>query len=309
MPDDDRKRMLQGLANRERARYAIGRLSALPPDGTHLKRILRLHWEDEKGVGDRDEIDLRDGFDNELQWLTLLELAAETGYLTKADIESELSSSTRSLLMTPAAGRFVDAYLYFGIRFLAVRMAIARAFPSEQIRAKESFWTESKPEQSNVWPMGLPAPPPLFNVDGFVEEFIQLDQQLRARSEVSTAIQFLDDYVSYGGEQPDYLLWLRGLLWPRERDQEMKFRTLSQGLLAWVEEKARFYADLQSDALRARFGVYDLYWLAKLLGAEVSSDGAVIYHDRFWLLEFREFPQTAGVGPLKSSRNRKRACV
>jgi hypothetical protein len=112
-------------------------------------------------------------------------------------------------------------------------------------------------------------------------------------------MQFLDDFVHSSREPLDYELWLRRLSVPAD---EARFVTITRGLVKYACAKAQFYSSVERGAQResaagelvvvpstarhpltARFGLYDLYFFARLLRAEVSPTGAVTFTDGSWL--------------------------
>ena len=90
------------------------------------RQVLRPHWEDRSGLTDSEEINLREQFDGAMEWLLTLELACSTSYLDLEETKAQVTNDMRLLLATsPAVARFIDDYDYFGVRFLASRLAIA----------------------------------------------------------------------------------------------------------------------------------------------------------------------------------------
>ena len=102
------------------------------------------------------------------------------------------------------------------------------------------------------------------------------------------------------GWKEDYERWLRGLGGHVER--EAYFRRVAKGLRAFVQQRASFYTGLEGkkrieswrvcgqltdgvakNRYTARFGALDLYWLARLLQADVSSVGMVTYAGPSWI--------------------------
>ena len=107
-------------------------------------------------------------------------------------------------------------------------------------------------------------------------------------------------------EPAEYELWLRGLLPDVDREKTLRFHEISDGLVAWALARTEFYVGLQpidfyvdgdrvdsaaqqntggvlKNPLTARFALADIYWLARLLRAEVSSDASVSSSHLTWL--------------------------
>ena len=170
----------------------------------------------------------------------------------------------------------------------------------------------------NELPPLLPPPPPLdpySNVDHVIAHWLDFQN---ANEDVLTALQFLDNYGEQDNERvtiekhaalndglecgwkEDYERWLRGLGGRVER--EAYFRRVAKGLRAFIEQRTSFYTGLETkqrieswrmcgqladgvakNPYTARFGALDLYWLARLLQADVSSVGMVTYAGPSWI--------------------------
>ena len=117
-------------------------------------------------------------------------------------------------------------------------------------------------------------------------------------------------------EPAQYELWLRGLLPDLNREATLRFHEISDGLVAWALARTEFYIGLQptgfyvdgvyvdanaqedtggvlKNPLTARFALADIYWLARVLRAESSSDASVSSAHISWLglLEMRGQPR------------------
>jgi len=120
---------------------------------------------------------------------------------------------------------------------------------------------------------------------------------------------FLDDY---GPNPLEFELWLRGLN-PTVRGQEKEklFQLVSIGLREWAFSRYEFYHSLElndeagevrcrqlvdfregewkeggwraTNPLAARCGANEIYWLSRILRAEISAAGRVTYKSRSWL--------------------------
>jgi len=280
MEEESKKQRLLETAASGEAQEALDSLLGLLPEREHdLYRILRPHWEDSSGIYDAREMRLRDGFDKALGRLMLFELAAETGFSGEEIIVAEVTERFSRLLRSPAVTRFIDAYYYFGVRFAA-----GRSLNRQDRETGKNLNTRS------LW---LPTPPVAHVPDQFFEEFLNLQERLAAAKEVESALYLLDDYVLGPNEQWLFRLWLRGLN-PDPRSLD-RFTGLRRGMIRWLMEKADFYSRVQDNAVRARFAVYDIYWLARILGAEVTPAGIVKYKDRSWIHELKASSNSTGL--------------
>src|ERR1017187_1644402 len=79
--------------------------------------VLRPHWKSEAGIVNPEEIEVRDSFDGALTTLQLLELGAESSYLSEAVVIKEGKARLLNLLWSTGARSFVRDYDYLGVRF------------------------------------------------------------------------------------------------------------------------------------------------------------------------------------------------
>ncbi|HEV2202440.1 MAG TPA: patatin-like phospholipase family protein [Bryobacteraceae bacterium] len=275
---------------------ALAQLAKMPePD---RRRVLRSHVE--AGIHSTDELDLRRRLDEELEWLARQELRAESGSRAPSNVPEEAQKHFEHLVWrSPAFGQYLNTYLYFGVRFAAWRLGNPAPTSAEEERKKDKEINES--------PVGLPFPPvyppyPSDESEKDVDRFLNVQNS----NETDDALDFLDDIRPTAGEHSEvsdettkFDLWVRGLL-PQPRDLS-RFRTIAKGLYEWALQRYAFYVDLEKhhageghvrewqdrprvegdwharNPLAARCGVVDLYWLAKILRADVSPRGIVRY--------------------------------
>ncbi|HEY6770455.1 MAG TPA: hypothetical protein VI386_37405, partial [Candidatus Sulfotelmatobacter sp.] len=288
------------------------------------RRLLRPHAE--KGFGnDNESIEAkrkRLRLDVALGALTTLEIAYETGVVTEKEEPVPKSDHLRVLFESEAFLRYVNAYLYFGIRFLAWRI-----MPPEWDTVDKSKTLQ--PRNSNQQPFQLKNPPDLkddnadskFAVLAYLTE--SCDPAIHPQTNISQAqaLSFLDGFTEepndtntpkYGEDSasnPDrFELWLRGLspkpTKGKELIEENRFWTITKGLIEWAIARRDFYLSLEeegrsdtrppwgwvvSNPLVARFALADVYWISHLLKAEVSTNASVTYSPSNWLhlLRFR----------------------
>jgi hypothetical protein len=333
--------VIDELATLEKSSFFAGsRIIDKEPDlEACLRRVLRPH--DEAGFeSPRDNwiIDLRSRLDRALGELTLREIRNQLG-LTNNDLSASMQESLRILFRSEAFLRYVNAYLYFGIRFLASR-------------EEHKYVSQDKDlptcADSNVQSFLLFAPPKLtgdFGVEEKLEDFRKLSRQ----EPIQTALLFLDDFhpprkqaVQYELQEPsEYELWLRDLRPDiEEGPQNQRFRDISEGLTAWVLSRSDFYLSLSppttveisseetpgaeasetknrekrplegwlvTHPLAARLALADIYWIARLLRADVSENASVTYQKHSWvhLLRFHALlaDDKEGAGKLRKAED------
>ena len=302
-----------------------------------LRRVLRPH--DEAGFHSPTDdwmIDLRSRLDGALGALTLREIRNELG-LPNENLPGSTQDHLRILFQSEAFLRYVNAYLYFGIRFLANRKEYQSALQGKELPACHD---------SNVRPFRLCSPPPLTgypDLQGHLEDFTKLSYQ----EPIQTALLFLDDFhpprpaaVQYELQEPsEFELWLRGLR-PEEGPQKQRFMEISAGMEDWIITRSNFYLSLNpqpatlistsettgaeainvekqekrplegwlvTHPIAARLALADVYWIARLLRADVAEDGSVTYQKYSWahLLRFRALlaGDAEGAGKLRKAED------
>ena len=317
------------------------------------RTILRPH--EEAGLTwelDAPTIKMRNDLDEALGDLTLYEIRSQFrrskqpkgfgGIPEESDptvaAPQSVYESLSILFGSEAMLNYCDSYLYFGIRFFAERL-----LPVSE--ATQRKLEENPPHESHWRPFALLTPPPVEASEDHERRFRQLQTTEKSPQE-QAALRFLDGFF----DKPlDYELWLRGLLENRDRAQEDRFRTITAGLIEWIEKHVEFYLSLAEeekshvtevsegtqaeiasqllgekapaelgasfmpsevfkrsaysmgrmrkigaryrpaggwrmiDPMAARCGLADVYWIARLLRASVSSAGTVSYQGISWL--------------------------
>jgi len=279
-------------------------------DEARLRRVLRFHRERSfDGTGEDDaDVGMRHRLDEALERLSSLELGIQVGVLKHYDFAS--IRGLELLLGSSAFTRYLTSYLYFDVLFIAERVL------GPESRLPLDATDENR--EINEWPVALPTPPAIEpphapGAGPAISRLLAFSKAAHDASDVEEATHFLDDYVHYFGEQADYELWLRGLGRHARREPgdrvnpdlpgEARFERLTAGLWKFARMKADFYLALERDIsgefsgkrgaakeewcaknpLSARFGVADLYLLARLLRADVSRAGVVTYGEGSWL--------------------------
>ena len=286
-------------------------LGKVPDLEDYLRRVLRPH--DEAGfVSPRDD------------WMVRLRtrLDAALGALTQLEIRYELSlpeppqpiglnlNNLRTLFQSQAFLRYINAYLFFGIRFLAERDVWGVSLPPARPNSIKC--------DTNLQTFPLACPPPLSYSTESAEHLVRFNN-LPIDSEIQVALDFLDaihratdQAVQYELEEPtEYELWCRGLFPEAELNKTLRFEQITRGLEKWAISRSDFYLSLSpaqtyeiasgevsgkgtrrkrpaagwlvKNPVAARIALADVYWIARILRADVASDASVTYQRRSWL--------------------------
>lgn len=280
--------------------------------------LLRFHRE--RGVTSEDQIAKRTRLDTALDRVALLELGVETGVITEAQAGFSAIPYLKELFETSSAFvRYGDNYLSLSLRFVAERLQVAlpppaaevnelpvpRPYPppldAEACRADQAVarFLETEPEATD---------PDVRVALLFLDDFALTDGSTR-RALSSTTEQTAPAHAA-SREQRLYELWVRGLA--GEAIERERFATITRGLVKYARLKADLYKEIDryADAaaeealakrgetapprpddhaffarspITARIGLYDLYWIARILRAEVSPAGTVSYTKGSWL--------------------------
>ncbi|MGA2889398.1 MAG: patatin-like phospholipase family protein [Terracidiphilus sp.] len=277
-----------------------------------LRRVLRPH--DEAGFQSPNDgwmIQLRAQLDEALGSLTLREIREQLGFPNE-ELPSRTQLNLQILFRSDAFLRYVNAYLFFGIRFLASRTEAQSPSGGRELVSCAD---------SNVRRFPLVPPPDLAEAPGARQRFEEF-AKLTARqpgTAVDTALSFLDDFhppqigpVQYERQEPSqYELWLRGLAPETKKEQNARFEEISNGLAEWARTHSNFYLSLDPQVpaliqsaeavkeqapderppqgwlvthpMAARLALADVYWIARLLHADVSANATVTYQKNNWL--------------------------
>lgn len=269
-------------------------------------------------------MEIRAKLDAALGALTNIEISCELDLLQISDLQDLQNGSFRSLCESDAFLRYLEAYLYFGVRFLAGRL-----FPPQWWNPDtQTFLRE---EKCNRRTLQLPTPPGVVRSEGNIAAFNRfLDLQLSdAHSDssppperaIGVALDFLDGFhtedLQSGAEDYDEAgeleLWLRGLGPPIIGDRQARFESIREGLSLWIRSHGDFYLSLEggdssssqakitesarrpsggwtvTNPIVARFALADFYWISHLLEADVTIGARVSYGESSWmhLLRFK----------------------
>ena len=284
---------------------------------TKLRRILRPHTEARFNLeDDAQAVDQRRRLDAALGALTQLEIAYQVGVVNEP-VQLPGLDHLKKLFESEAILRYVNSYLYFGVRFLAGRVAP----PSWIANAVER---QPPKRKSNERPFFLVAPPNLAPFPDISATFFLFRKLVskadpsspssgsRATVDQVTALEFLDGFWDPKRVER-FELWLRGLR--PEADAEMsQFLRVSNGLVEWALARRDFYSSLETapstpdltsesdspieerkgrprpvggwfitNPVAARIALADVYWISRLLRAEVSANASVTYKRANWL--------------------------
>jgi hypothetical protein len=344
--------IIRELAAPGKGGKAEGKKGELDKAEDERRRILRPHAEmrfgnDPESKGDREQ---RRRLDVALGALTVLEIAYETGVVKVEEERIPEPECLKVLIGSEAFLRYLNAYLYFGIRFLAWRIMPPEWYRPTEPAKPDTQKTDEKqllPRQSNQQFLQLEKPPTLdpeqlkkIDADSKCAALIHLaescDPAIPGGTKIlqKEALRFLDGFAKEGEEggeegnntqrsyfqqntasEPErFELWLRGLLPKPLRQEELaeesRFWAIAIGLIEWTIARRDFYLSLRNeeqdgqgdkrdqrpdggwvvtDPLAARFALADVYWISRLLKAEVSSNATVTYSPSNWLhlLRFR----------------------
>lgn len=294
------------------------------------QRRITLRAHDEAGFNFLDEDDQRTlaqrrDLDRALGALTLVEIACQTGYLDDPRITGPNWDSVETLLGSEAFFRYVDVYLFFAVRMLAGRL-----FPPPWW-GRDAGALDLGERERNQRSFPLAYPPAVDATSEFSAPLMAF-LDLGLTPEEATALRFLDDLFlvqestgKYDCQEPmHYELWLRGLNPQIDAGEVAHFERITAGLLSWSRKRTAFYlsrgggkvltanpAGITEDTqvatdwvvtnpFAARFALADIYWLARLLRADIASTGRVTYERNSWphLLRFRKTLEKAqGVAP------------
>ena len=286
-----------------------------------LRRVLRPHDDAGFATGDQWMMQLRERLDKALGELTFREIRREL-MLEIEPLPNDVTQELWMLFGSEAFLRYVNAYLYFGVRFQPCaedfKEHAAKSSPARSGEVMLPLRSKSGPETNQLL-FPLTPPPPLYDISDAKEHFAHFLRECENdHSEpVQEALKFLDDFhatpngpVLYELEEPTaFELWLRGLRPETKDPQSTRFERISKGLRIWTQARCKFYLGLRppmqvrvetegssvpgtrhplqerqvTHPIAGRLALADLYWIARLLRADVSSNGWVHYEKNNWL--------------------------
>ena len=233
-----------------------------------LTRHLRPHWK--KSIKSK-EIPLRDSLDEALTELQLVELAIETGYLKEDDVTVVASKRLHDLLWHQSVRNYVRAYDYTAVELLAQRLEIDLGFSK------------------------TPVPPPSIGASEAVfAAFLSQFRLWYQDKELDLFLSFLDDYTSIGDDKDKFYEFLTRKKYKPNRTERVYFARLIIGADRLLVRLSELDATLSDDE-RPRYGLFHVYWMAKLFGFELSKRGYTKEDEnwakliqRSWVLESGE---------------------
>lgn len=218
-----------------------------------LQVTFQPHWLVGK-IKDREMIRRRDSLDEALEYLQLLELAIESGYLPEERVLPVALEFAKGFLWSEAAWEFVRSYQYYSVQFLMARLGFGD---------------------------GVQPPPPDPSGELAFAGFLSAHEGFRSNPAIDGWLAFMDDYVLHEGEQLEFMQFLSaGLVWHRTKLQKpssrtLRFHRLLAGLVDFVQELPRALAPLE-DELLPRFGMFYSYWLAKFFGPKSRATAPLV---------------------------------
>jgi|GEM_PF-437022 len=273
LSDQQKLELALRVSNAAEVNAALSALSAV--DEPERRRILRPHWEDPEGITDPRDLAIRHGFDLALNQLAALEFSISTGFLSLETAGAGIDPRLRELLASRAVARFVDDYDYFQIRFLVNRLRL-REFRLPRIAE-------------------LPALEPSEELDRIAAAFLEEAIALQNDPGIQQLYAFLDDYAAAGLEMGKGTQQERFRLWLADSGAEEQppvlgyFESLKRAVARWVHVRSATYRG-QSEAVQARFAIFDIYWLLRLFNVDISTSGDVVYGGSSWLTFVAESP-------------------
>jgi hypothetical protein len=217
--------------------------------------------------------------------------------------------------------RYASAYLYFGARLLSFRV-FGPLWPDELPQTDPHAEQMNRRLFSIVTPPPLIlATPGTGEIDpGMFEKFLSRQSETRWEvalgfldgfhpgTSLASKVGVEETLARSSLQEPvQFELWLRGLLPEAGEAQQQRFERISDGIVAWVRSRTAFYLSLQkqhflaagetlippasrpareailTNPLTARFALADIYWIAGILRAEVSTNASVSDSRLSWL--------------------------
>ena len=243
-----------------RGELALSWLEAASVKDISLSKTLQPHWL-RKTDFSQLETARRDSLDFALSQLELYELAVETAYLTVDQVAPCATPLANRLLRFEEVWKYVDAYDYLMVRYLAGRLiTLGHGIEPSVVRCARTL------------------PPPPIDSKGEIRFATFLDHHRRWESDalVEEWLGFLDGYVESGDEKERFYAFLMS----RSKRSSRRFERLWMGAQRSVSMLASLF-DLLGPEERARFGLTYAYWLAKFNAYELSANGYV-HDDENW---------------------------
>lgn len=213
-----------------------------------LARVLRPNIG--RKFSNQDDINFRESFDESLDFLELLELAVETGYLTIDSVRDAARNEMELLLKPRSAQRYLVYYDFLLVRFLAARLD---------------------------FPLFLPRlEPPVPNPEAQIRfaVFLATHNDWSSDPHIELFTRLLDSYQFYRRiDAAFFSAYLLGAARPALRPDDVAcIQQLSDGLDRFVQLLGGLFAQL-SPAQRPYFGSFYAYWLAKFFGYRLQESG------------------------------------
>jgi hypothetical protein len=237
-----------------------------------LRRILRPHWEEP--IENPEELNFRDSLDQSLEFLQMLELAVETGYVPEEFAREKALSEFNGLLWSVAARDYVEMYGFLLVRFLAARFEIGgwrsqiEKVPDTDALAQVRFGN-----------------------------FVAVCEAWATNPCLKLFTQFMDDYYFEHRLNAQFIGKFleddraKGELSPKEG--ELVTMCLD-GMVSFLTTLTDFFESLQ-ESERPRFGSFFAYWLGRFFGFRVEwgeyKQEGFDWKPMVWLLDKETSPE------------------
>lgn len=209
-------------------------ITALPAIAEEARaKSLVPHWE--KTISRQSDIDLRESLDQWLEYLQLLELAVQSGYLPLASVRREARPHLTALSGSPAVSRYLVAYDFVGVRLLASRFAVA--FPG-------------------LPPLAAPPPAPLSEVR--FATVLSSHAVFTADDSIEVFTRLLDDYYFDDFGVANFRAYLKA---GKSAFQKLP-EGLADGCLRFTIGLGETFSQLECEERRF-YGTLYAYWLGK----------------------------------------------
>jgi hypothetical protein len=253
------------------------------------RSALRPHDDVDLGTGDADIKRLRERLDDALDALTQLEIGCELGLydLTSLGVDPKKILEPE-LIKSDAFLRYLGAYLYFGVRIFAGRIAHPPWWDPEYPgrRPEVTYPFVNKRSLQLAVPPGV-AEGTLIDPDvvrphvvdqNYKEAALHSFLTLRPDPDEAAALLFLDGFhpdetneQTFDVDEPaEFDLWLRGLRPGLSSERTARFTRIRDGLIKWSGRHAAFYISLEPESTQRSWNA------SKPLNRHRPKDGWVI---------------------------------
>lgn len=211
-----------------------------------LRWVFRFHGE--SPIRDQYEIRLRDSLDRILETLTLIEIAAETEYLSLSNIRSALRRFLLDVLWCDGVRNFITNYGYISVPLLSSRLELE--FGLREVGALPAFG----------------------GAEMRFATFLAQHQWWYRDSVLCAWLRFLDDYSAYPEERHDFAQFLKEGDPSGGKEHNERFVTLLAGLERFCTYLSTLAGVLRENETEHFFVIY-LYMMARFVGNRMTLSG------------------------------------